>query len=60
MKKKIFIRYQKTKKLTSYKTGDTIGLLAFAVEKDWWVMQTLSTIFEMEIGKYLVFKGEHH
>lgn len=39
------------------KTGDTIGLLAFAVEKDWWVMQTLSTIFEMEIGKYLVFKG---
>lgn len=39
------------------KTGDTIGLLAFAVEKDWWVMQTLSIIFEMEIGKYLVFKG---
>ncbi len=39
------------------KTGDTIGLLAFAVEKDWWVMQTLSIIFEMEIGEYLVFKG---
>jgi hypothetical protein len=39
------------------KAGSTIGLLAFAVEKDWWVVQTLMTIFEMEIGKYLVFKG---
>lgn len=39
------------------KAGSTIGLLAFAVEKDWWVMQTLTTIFEMEIGKHLVFKG---
>ena len=29
----------------------------FAVEKDWWVVQTLSIIFEMEIGKHLVFKG---
>jgi predicted nucleotidyltransferase component of viral defense system len=39
------------------KAGNTIGLLAFAVEKDWWVVQTLMTIFEMEIGKHLVFKG---
>lgn len=39
------------------KAGSSIGLLAFAVEKDWWVMQTLATIFEMEIGKHLVFKG---
>ena len=33
------------------------GLPSVAIEKDWWVMQTLSIIFEMEIGKYLVFKG---
>jgi predicted nucleotidyltransferase component of viral defense system len=39
------------------KAGNTIGLLAFAVEKDWWVVQTLMAIFEMEIGKHLVFKG---
>lgn len=39
------------------KAGSSIGLLAFAVEKDWWVMQTLATIFEMEIGQHLVFKG---
>ena len=30
---------------------------AFAVEKDWWVVQTLAIIFEMEIGNHLVFKG---
>jgi len=29
----------------------------FAVEKDWWVVQALSAIFEMEDSKYLVFKG---
>lgn len=29
----------------------------FAVEKDWWVVQTLALIFEMEVGKSLVFKG---
>lgn len=33
------------------------GLPDFAVEKDWWVVQTLSIIFDMEIGKHLVFKG---
>lgn len=33
------------------------GMGAYAVEKDWWVVQTLAIIFEMEIGKHLVFKG---
>ncbi|GAF03757.1 hypothetical protein [Saccharicrinis fermentans] len=33
------------------------NLPAFAVEKDWWVVQTLSILFELEIGEYLVFKG---
>ncbi|MCK5781576.1 MAG: nucleotidyl transferase AbiEii/AbiGii toxin family protein [Flavobacteriales bacterium] len=33
------------------------GIPDYAVEKDWWVVQTLSIIFEMEIGKHLVFKG---
>ena len=33
------------------------NLPAFAVEKDWWVVQTLAILFEMEIGKHLVFKG---
>jgi predicted nucleotidyltransferase component of viral defense system len=29
----------------------------FAVEKDWWVVQVLATIFEMNVGQHLVFKG---
>jgi Nucleotidyl transferase AbiEii toxin, Type IV TA system len=33
------------------------GMPAFAVEKDWWVVQTLSIIFELEVAKHLVFKG---
>lgn len=37
-------------------SNDT-GMPSFAVEKDWWVVQTLSVIFEMEAGKHLVFKG---
>ena len=36
---------------------DKTNLPAFAVEKDWWVVQTLAILFEMEIGKHLVFKG---
>jgi predicted nucleotidyltransferase component of viral defense system len=38
-------------------TGEKNNLPAFAVEKDWWVVQTLALLFELEIGKYLVFKG---
>jgi hypothetical protein len=29
----------------------------FAVEKDWWVVQALSCVFELEDSKHLVFKG---
>lgn len=37
--------------------GERMNLPAYAIEKDWWVVQTLSILFEMEIGKHLVFKG---
>lgn len=36
---------------------NTMGMPAHAVEKDWWVVQVLSAIFELESGKHLVFKG---
>jgi len=29
----------------------------FAVEKDWWVVQTLGIIFEMEVSAHILFKG---
>ncbi len=37
--------------------SNVTGMPMFAVEKDWWVVKTLSLIFEMEVGKHLVFKG---
>jgi hypothetical protein len=37
--------------------GENTGMAPYAVEKDWWVVQTLAIIFEMEIGAHLVFKG---
>ncbi|MDH4472975.1 MAG: nucleotidyl transferase AbiEii/AbiGii toxin family protein [Fluviicola sp.] len=33
------------------------GMASHAVEKDWWVVQVLSVIFEMDVSKHLVFKG---
>ena len=30
---------------------------AYAVEKDWWVVQTLRLIFQMEIAPNIIFKG---
>ena len=37
--------------------GNTTGMSPIAVEKDWWVTQTLSIIFNMKIAQHLVFKG---
>ncbi len=37
--------------------ADTKNMSPFAVEKDWWVVQTLSVIYEMEVANHLVFKG---
>lgn len=33
------------------------GLPAFAVEKDWWVTQTLYIIFNLDFSEHLLFKG---
>lgn len=37
--------------------SEKTGMAVAAVEKDWWVVQILATIFEMPVGKHLVFKG---
>ena len=33
------------------------NLQYFAVEKDWWVTQTLNIIFQLDFAKHLLFKG---
>jgi hypothetical protein len=37
--------------------GNEIGIPALAVEKDWWVVQTLALILELEAAPHIVFKG---
>ncbi len=46
-----------TKRNAYIQIAEKTGMAAFAVEKDWWVVQTLAIIFEMEVAKHLVFKG---
>ena len=47
-----------TEKAAIYRQiSNKTGIPVFAVEKDWWVVQTLSVIFEMEVAQHLVFKG---
>jgi hypothetical protein len=38
-------------------TGRNLGLPAVAIEKDWWVVHTLSLILTMECAPSLIFKG---
>lgn len=38
-------------------TATQKGLSVAAIEKDWWVVQTLSVIFSMKYAEVLVFKG---
>lgn len=45
-------------KINAYtQISEATGMAPYAVEKDWWVVQVLSTIFEMKIGENLIFKG---
>lgn len=37
--------------------GNEKGIPVSAVEKDWWVVQTLALIMKMDVSKHLVFKG---
>lgn len=46
------------RKINAYEQiSEKTGMSAFAVEKDWWVVQALTCIFELDDSKHLVFKG---
>ena len=52
--------YKKSKeeKIKAYNViSAKTALPNYAIEKDWWVVQTLAIVFNMSIGKHLVFKG---
>ena len=48
---------EEAKKEILQEVSSRTKLPAFAIEKDWWVVQTLAILFELEIGNHLVFKG---
>ena len=37
-----------------------INLPDASIEKDWWVVQTLRLVFDMEAGKHMVFNGKRY
>jgi Nucleotidyl transferase AbiEii toxin, Type IV TA system len=45
------------KRLIFTQVANNMGIPPYAVEKDWWVTLALKAIFELPIGKNLVFKG---
>ncbi len=46
-----------TKERIFRQAGTERGIPVFAVEKDWWVVQTLRIIFGMDFAEHLIFKG---
>lgn len=55
--KEWFSLTEQTQKNIFSETAKAIGLPDAAVEKDWWVVHTLSAVFATEIGPHTVFKG---
>lgn len=46
-----------TKKATYEQIGEKTKMSAFAVEKDWWVVKALASVFDTSAASALVFKG---
>lgn len=45
------------KQVAYEQVAQKVNLPDYAVEKDWWVVQTLAILFETEVGSHMVFKG---
>lgn len=37
--------------------ANTLKMPVYAIEKDWWVVQTLRLLMQMEVSKHMIFKG---
>ena len=57
MKNKFLSLPENTRINIFIQTAEKVGMTAFAVEKDWWVAQTLIAIFQLDVAEHLVFKG---
>ena len=45
------------KQVAYEQVAQKVNLPDYAVEKDWWIVQTLAILFETEVGRHMVFKG---
>ncbi len=53
-----FYNLKKSQKLQIItQVAEQQNLPYFAIEKDWWVVQTLSIIFQLDVANHLLFKG---
>lgn len=53
-----FHRLPKKKKIELFEEiQKSIKLPLASIEKDWWVVQTIGLIFQMDVAKHLLFKG---
>lgn len=53
-----WLAFPDDRKIIAYtQIAENTGMAAHAVEKDWWVVQVLAAILEMQSGQHLVFKG---
>jgi len=53
-----FYTLKKAQKIEIYSAvAQQKGLPVYAVEKDWWVVQTLAIIFQLDMAEHLLFKG---
>lgn len=57
MTNKFLALHQSTRVLAFTQVAEKRGITPFAVEKDWWVSQTLKAVFELDVAEHLVFKG---
>ncbi len=58
MAAKDFYKLSEAQKLEIFTaTAQQKGLPVYAIEKDWWVVQTLDIIFQLEMAEHLLFKG---
>ncbi|MDR1024055.1 MAG: nucleotidyl transferase AbiEii/AbiGii toxin family protein [Prevotellaceae bacterium] len=47
----------KERKRILQETKNEVNFPLFIIEKDWWVVQTLRLVSQMDIAKHIVFKG---
>jgi len=48
---------KKERELIFKQIHEVVSISPASIEKDWWVVQTLKLVFQMEAAPHLVFKG---